>query len=164
MSSKRQVHGRTDGVQKLAQTPIITDRPCACSSWIMVVVPQAQAQAESHAAAALSTTTTATAATLASAFVLAARPAALHPRRSLQRDRDAGRHRPQVERLADEVAQRDHQVGRVDRTPGRHVARRLARQAAMFLGAEQQDVGQRRLDRVADAARAVRVGPRPSVD
>jgi hypothetical protein len=38
----------------------------------------------------------------------------------------AGRNRPQVERLADEVAQRDHQFGRVDRAPGRHVAGGLA--------------------------------------
>jgi hypothetical protein len=47
----------------------------------------------------------------------------------------------------------------VDRAPGRHVAGGLSGQPAVLLGAEQQDVGQRRFDGVTGAARALGAAP-----
>jgi hypothetical protein len=64
--------------------------------------------------------------------------------------------RPEVERCPDEVTQRDHQFGGVDRPPRSHIARGLARKAHVFFGAEQDDVRQRRLHGVANSPRAVR--------
>ena len=114
----------------------------------------AQAPARFHATLAAAAATSSTLPFAAAA----ARGARLYPRRALQRDGHVTGHRLQVERRADEIAQGHHQLGRVDRAAGGEVARRLPGQAALLGRAEQQDVGQRRLDGIAGAARAVGTG------
>jgi hypothetical protein len=64
-------------------------------------------------------------------------------------------HRVEVERFADEVAQRDDEFMRVDGAAFDEFVRGGGGEAHLLLGAEQDDVRQRRFDRIAHAPRAV---------
>ncbi|MDI4655878.1 hypothetical protein [Xanthobacter autotrophicus] len=80
------------------------------------------------------------------------------------RDGKIRRDRPDVERLADEIAQRHHKLIRVDGASGSQLAHGAFREANLLFGSEQDDVRKRCLHRVADTAPAVRAriafGPR----
>ena len=84
------------------------------------------------------------------------------PCRALPRNGKSGRDRRQVQHAADEVAQRQHQLGGVDRAPFGQLGGGAGGQLHLFVGTEQQDVRQRRLDRIADASRPVGAGDRAS--
>ncbi len=75
---------------------------------------------------------------------------------ALHRYGEVRRDRVEVEGLADEVAERDDEVVGVDRVSGDQLARGALGEAHLLLGAEQDDVRQRRLDGVADLPGALR--------
>ncbi len=67
---------------------------------------------------------------------------ARRPGRALDRDLQSRRDRVEIERLADEGAERHHEIMRVHRPSGDQFAGGAFRQPDMLLGAEQDDVGQ----------------------
>ena len=81
-----------------------------------------------------------------------------HAHRPLPGNRQVRRDRLEIEHLADEGAQRGHQIGGLDGAAGHHVVGRLDGQPHLLPRAQQDHVGERRLDRVADAASPVRAG------
>src|SRR4051794_15139801 len=109
-----------------------------------------QSAAHAHSAGQARTTasalsrTAATPATLAATTVLSARPgsARARARRTLLRNDDATGDRIEVEHLAYEVAQRDHEFGGFRCAAGHHVVRRAHRETHLLLGPEQDDVGE----------------------
>jgi hypothetical protein len=78
--------------------------------------------------------------------------------RALPRDRHLGWNGIEVEHLANERAQRDDELGDLDAAAGDHLVGRPGRQAHLLFGAEQDDVGKGRFDRVANAAPALGAG------
>ena len=64
--------------------------------------------------------------------------------RALHWDLEVGRHGVEAERLADEGAERDDQLGGVHRSPGDQLPRRPLGEPHVLLGAEQDDIGERR--------------------
>src|SRR5690606_35438713 len=115
-----------------------THRPARSAVLAPAAGAEAHAHPDTHAAPA--GTTTATAAAAAAALAPAGPAAALLPGRPLRGDGHVRRHRRQIQRLADEVAQRDDQRGGVDRAPCRHVGGGTAGQPDLILGPEQDDV------------------------
>src|SRR6185369_14427752 len=77
--------------------------------------------------------------------------------RTLARDDELGRHRLEVERIADERPQRHNELGELDAASGDHLVGSAHHEPHLLLGAEQDDVGERGLDRVAHTTAAIAV-------
>src|SRR5690606_25255396 len=106
-----------------------------------------------HAASTHATTATAPAAT---AFAPVAAGRAGGAGRALKRDLQVRRYRRQVERGANEVAQRDHEFVELDGLAGKQFAGRTLGKPNLFLRTQQHYVGECRLDGVAYSPGAVR--------
>jgi len=103
-----------------------------------------------HSAAALSRSPVGAASFIPTGAVSAApTTAALRSRGTLERDVHRCRDGVEVECQANVVPERDDEFRGVDRSPCRHVARRLPGEANMLFGAEKHDIRQGRLDGVA---------------
>ena len=112
-----------------------------------------------HASAHSAAPTSATTRTAALGIAIVAPLAATTGRgagRPLRRNPQVGRNRRQIQRFAHEVAQRDHQFVDMHRPPLCQFVGGTRRQSHLFVGAQQQDVRERGLDRIADAARSIR--------
>lgn len=123
--------------------------------WIVAGEIVTYAAASNPAAAAHTTT----AAAAPASVVLAATASAARRRRtrgSLHRDGQVRRDWVEIERITHERTERHNQLVRVDRVARDQLANRPVREPDMLLGTEQDDVGQRGLDCVADPACAVR--------
>ncbi|CAA2109569.1 hypothetical protein VVAX_05840 [Variovorax paradoxus] len=92
----------------------------------------------------------------ATATAFATRRRALCPQRPLLGNAELGGNRIEVEHVANEDAQRDHQFGRLHRAAGHHVVGGLRGKTHLCLGAQQDHVGKRCFDRVTDAPAPVR--------
>ena len=115
------------------------------------------AHPSAHSATATSSTRT-TALGVAVVAALAADTGAPRPGRPLRRYLQVGRNRRQIQRFAHEVAQRDHQFVGMYRPPLCQFIGGTRGQPHLFVGAQQQDVRQRRFHGITDAARAIRAG------
>lgn len=111
--------------------------------------------ASAHSATATSSTRT-TALGIALVAALAAATGGTRPGRPLRRYLQVGRNRRQIQRFAHEVAQRDHQFVGMYRPPLCQFIGGTRGQPHLFVGAQQQDVRERGLDRIADTARSIR--------
>jgi len=113
--------------------------------------PRTGPRATTHAAAA---TTAASPRTIAAT---AASRRARSAQRTLARDDELGRDRLEVERIADERPERNDELGDLDAASGDHLVGGAHREPHLFLGAEQDDVGERSLDRIAHTPAAIAV-------
>jgi len=77
---------------------------------------------------------------------------------SLTRDREARWDGREVQRLPDEVAERDDEFRGLDRVTGDRLARGAGGELNLFFGSEQNDVRERGLDDIVDSPRALASG------
>jgi hypothetical protein len=76
----------------------------------------------------------------------------------LKRDRDVIGYESKIESDTDEIPKGNDELRCFNRTPSNHIVSSLARQSHLLDGAKQDDIGQRCLDCIAHAARAIRAG------
>jgi hypothetical protein len=142
-------------------------------SWLLQVVPgsdgaaksQSQAGPRRDAATATSASTTTTAAFFLTAFTTSAALHCARPRGTFLRNLHVSRNRLEIEHGANEGAQRHDELRRVHGPSRGELGRGARGEANLVFRAQQDDVGERGLDRITDAARAVgarRVGVRRS--
>lgn len=75
----------------------------------------------------------------------------------LHRKGEIGGNRPDIESLANEIAQRNDKIMRMDGAAGDQFAGRTLGQPHLLLGPKKNDVGKRGLDSVTNTARAIRL-------
>ena len=110
---------------------------------IFMVRSRPKAKPATHAASAQahSTSTTSTTLTAFGLVRLVSATGCGWPRRALERNRQVGRDGIEIERLANEGAQRYDQFLGMHDPPGGKLVRGTRCQPDLFLGAEQDDVG-----------------------
>src|SRR6185312_1798393 len=121
--------------------------------------PHARAGARSHPGAAGRFAATLSPRFAFTALILAAPARCGRARRTLLGNGEAGGYRLQIEHLPNEIAERHDELSGVHRPPLRELRRRARSEPHLFLGAQQDDVRQRGLDRIANPPRALRARP-----
>src|SRR4051794_11269492 len=121
-----------------------------------MVKSRSKAKPATRAAAHAHATTAAATLTALGFITLVATTSGTWPRWALQRNHQICGNRIEIERLTNEGAQRYDQFLGMDEFAGGKLMRGTRCQSDLFLGAEQNDVGQGRFDRVPDPACPIR--------
>jgi hypothetical protein len=131
------------GIFNLAELSVMKGRVGTILLFVTIFMVRSRPKAKSatRAAAHAHATTTSSALTAFGLIGLVSATGCSWPRRALERNRQVGRDGIEIERLANEGAQRYDQFLSMDEPAGGKLVRGARGQPDLFLGAEEDDVG-----------------------